>query len=395
MSDPTGPLDAARIRGEVAMTRKLSASHRLIEVHLHGSSADGLRLDRFLAVICPSLTRSLFQMWIQRGEVLHNAQIAQASRRVAKGDHIRVYAQLPANPDNLEHHDAALNIVYAEEDFLVVDKPPGQLVHQAGRVFHGTLLGQVQRYLEERGRDPEEARLVNRIDRETSGLVLVGLSAHTQRLLSQALERRDVEKTYLALAHGCPQPSHGHWRDPIGPGLDGTPKRMVRADGQSCHTEYETVESRAGISLLRITLHTGRQHQIRLHAAHHGHPLVGDWVYGQACQGLPGQALHAHRLSFRHPHHGDVITITSALPSALQDIWQAADRGLAPKMRQLNEAEQLRLKDADQGRRRRLPPWIDSETAAMIQQEMGYPPLSANDQVDGGSSSKDQHESIE
>ncbi|TVR12164.1 MAG: RluA family pseudouridine synthase [Planctomycetota bacterium] len=361
-----------RIRGEASVQRQLTSTHRHIDIILHGSSADGWRLDRILALLCPTLSRSLFQMWIQRGDVRCNGSPARVSTRVRRGDHIAVKTLLPNNPEDLQHHDAALRIVHEEEDFLVVDKPPGQLVHQAGRVFHGTLLGQVQQYLEERGRDPEQARLVNRIDRETSGLVLIGLSADTQRALSMALERRDVQKTYLALCHGCPQPEHGHWRQPIGPGDDGTPKRRIRDDGQPCHTEYQVLEERNGVSLLRITLHTGRQHQIRLHAAHNGHPLLGDWIYGQACEGLPGQALHAHRLVFAHPHHRQAVRVESPLPPPLAAIWEACAHAHLPQPRRLTAAESLRLKDPEEGRRqRRLPDWIPPEIHQQIRHEAG------------------------
>lgn len=360
-----------RIRGEAQVQRQLSSTHRRISVHLHGSSADGMRLDQVLALLCPTLSRSLFQLWIRRGDVQVNGKVAAPSLRVCRDDRIELETLLPPNPEDLQHHDAGLRLVHEEEDFLVVDKPPGQLVHQAGRVFHGTLLGQVQQYLEERGRDPEQARLVNRIDRETSGLVLIGLSADTQRALSMALERRDVDKTYLALCHGCPSPAHGHWRQPIGPGDDGTPKRRIRADGQPCHTEYRVCEERHGVSLLQITLHTGRQHQIRLHAAHNGHPLLGDWIYGQACEGLPGQALHAHLLSFAHPHHGRLLQVESPLPSALADLWQACSEGRLPQLRTLSPAEQLRLKDPEEGKRqRRLPEWLPPELRAQVRQEM-------------------------
>ena len=366
------PPDLSHLRGEVRLERRLTASHRLIDVHIHGAAAENVRLDKLLTNVCPGLTRSLFQMWIGRGDVTVNGRRANAAHKVKIGDHISLQARLPDNPDDLDQGASQLDILYAEDDFLVVNKPPGQLVHQAGKVFHGTLLGHIQSYLEERGRDPEDARLVNRIDRETSGIVLVGLSGEAQRKLSMALERRDVEKTYLALCHGCPEPAHGHWRDPIGPGLEDTPKRMVRPDGQACHTEYVVESTRGEISLLRITLHTGRQHQIRLHASHNGFPLVGDWVYGQACEGLPGQALHAHRIAFQHPHDSQrQVIVESPLPEAIGSIWAAADQGEFPIPRELNETEKGRLKDPEDGiRKRRLPTWLSEDEAQQIRDEM-------------------------
>lgn len=387
-------IDPIRLRGEVQLTRRLTSTHRHIHARIIGAGADGLRVDKFLSLICPSLTRSLFQLWISRGEVQVNGQQVSAARRLRKGDEVRVSARLPPNPSDLDQRAQALQVLLEEPDFLVVDKPPGQLVHQAGRVFHGTLLGQLQAYLEARGQDPEEARLVNRIDRETSGLVLVGLSADTQRALSKALQRRDVEKTYLALCHGRPQPDHGHWHDPIGPGIDGTPKRMVRADGQACHTEYQVCDSAAGISLLRITLHTGRQHQIRLHAAHNGHPLVGDWLYGCPCSGLPGQALHAHRLSFTHPHSGQLLSVESPLHPGIRALWQAAQSGQAPAARELSSSEHQRLKDPEHSGPpdRRLPQWLSAEQTAAVRAEAS---ASGHQQVDRGSRGEDDDQGIE
>ena len=366
------PPDLSHLRGEVRLERRLTASHRIIEVTVHGASAENVRLDKLLTEVCPGLTRSLFQLWIGRGDVTVNGRVAQASHRIKIGDHIHLKALLPANPDDLDQNADDLEILYAEDDFLVVNKPPGQLVHQAGKVFHGTLLGLVQAYLKAQGRDPKEARLVNRIDRETSGIVLVGLTGEAQRKLSMALERRDVEKTYLALCHGTPNPAHGHWKDPIGPGLEDTPKRMVRADGQACHTEYVIEAEHEAISRLRITLHTGRQHQIRLHASHNGHPLVGDWVYGSACEGLPGQALHAHRIAFQHPHKPkEHIVVESPLPVAIQTIWDQAAQGIFPIPRELTDVEKGRLKDPeDEQRRRRLPKWLSEAETQQIRDEM-------------------------
>jgi hypothetical protein len=147
---------------------------------------------------------------------------------------------------------------------------------------------------------------------------------------------------------------------------------MVRPDGQACHTEYVVSETRHGCSLLRITLHTGRQHQIRLHASHNGHPLLGDWVYGNACEGLPGQALHAHRIAFQHPHQpAKQVVVESALPSVLATIWERAQEGVLPQSRELSETEKGRLKDPEDGlRHRRLPSWLSQEEAAKVRAEI-------------------------
>ena len=200
-----------------------------------------------------------------------------------------------------------ISILYHDEHLIAINKPPGQLAHPAGKVYQGTLLNQLQDWCLENNIDDKHLALINRIDRDTSGIILAGLSKEAVAGVCELIRIHEVHKEYRAICHGCPSEQHGHWRDPIGEPYDNRIGKIIRADGLPSHTEFTIGETTGDTStdnaftLLHIRLHTGRQHQIRLHAAHNGFPLVGDWVYGSGCEELAGQALHAAELGFKHP----------------------------------------------------------------------------------------------
>lgn len=376
-----------RLREECEIDKHLDGSHRRIRVTVGGGKASagiGMRLDRLLVEIFPSLSRSLIASWLNDGFGVADGRPAKPGTRVRLGMHIALDCPLPPGGDDLDEPE--LELLYDRDGVVVANKPPGQLAHQAGRVLTGTLLNQLQDLAAERGIDPREARLVNRIDRDTSGIVLATLDEDAHRRLSIALQQRELGKRYHALCLGIPDPEHGHWREPIGDDPTGfTIARQVRADGQASHTEYRVVERTAAAARLAIDLHTGRQHQIRVHAAHAGHPLIGDWVYGGACAELSGQALHAAELTFPDPtgRGRPPITVTAPLPGALGRLWQACLDGAVPTPRELVDDERIRLgldpaiapDDPDQelpdGWHR--PTWMSRAELAELQREADGP----------------------
>jgi 23S rRNA pseudouridine1911/1915/1917 synthase len=365
----TDPALLAQIRDETKVDRRLSRDRRRIAVTVGRGPGVGWRIDRYLAILCPTLSRSLLRRWIDDGYCSLDGRPAGAADRTKAGSELVLDAPLPPTGDPIHDDPPDLRVLYEEEGFLACAKPAGQLPHQAGRILRGTLLNQIQDLLEARGVDPEEARLVNRIDRDTSGIVLVGTDADTHTRLCQALERREVEKEYLALCRGIPEEEHGHWRAPIGDGPAHSIARVVRPDGQACHTEFRVEASASGCSLLRIRLHTGRQHQIRVHAAHAGHPLLGDWVYGAPCEELPGQALHAAGLTFEHPSGQGRVSIEAVLDPAIASLWKQLQGGQPPTPRPLLADEARRLDDRKQAQERRLPQWLSADAAAKVRQE--------------------------
>ncbi|MDA3960223.1 MAG: RluA family pseudouridine synthase [Planctomycetota bacterium] len=370
------------IRNEAKIERVLTQSHRRISVVVGPHAGVGLRLDRFLALALPRISRSLIQRWLNAGYARRgDNEIVSPKHRIKAGDRFEMLCPLPPGILDIDDEPPPLEVLYDQGGVVVVNKPPGLLAHQAGKHLSGTLLNQLQDVAEARGLDVRDARLVNRIDRDTSGIVLASLNEDVHRSLSNALQGGHLRKEYRAICTGMPEPLHGHWRqairdDPTGASI----ARQLHPSGQISHTEYEVVEATPSNShaLLHIVLHTGRQHQIRIHAAGNGHPLVGDWTYGPPCAELLGQALHAARLSFPEPHSGDEVVIEAPLTGAIARLWSHLRAGgeLTPRERNADENRRLDLCPQDaideflpEGWRR--PTWLGDEELRELAEATG------------------------
>ena len=369
---PPDKTEAELIRDQVRVEKKLSNSDRIIEMKVGGTAGIGWRLDRFLPVLFPRFTRSMVQRWIKHGWCTVNGVVATSKQAIRPFQHIVLHTPLPVQEDQGDF--GPLNVLYHQDDILVLNKAPGQLPHQAGKILSGTLLNDIHDWCEENGYDPREARLVNRIDRDTSGIVLCSLNREVHRALSISLQSHDLHKEYRAICIGVPD-EHGHWQDPIAPGSDATIARAIDPSGQESHTEYWVAERSVAdkYALLQIKLHTGRQHQIRIHTAHNGFPLVGDWVYGSACAELGGQALHAAKLIFPSPFNDEDICVEAPLPQRLADLWQHLKEGPALTQLELNREQQSKLgllgqEDAGAWRK---PSWLSDEEYAALLAEHG------------------------
>lgn len=250
------------------------------------------------------------------------------SHRLAAGDELEFEPEAPEAP--LEREDVPLGIAYEDGDLLVVDKPAGVVVHpgagtRRGTVvhgLHGTAAG---------GEDPERPGIVHRLDRDTSGLLVVARSDEAHRRLQSLLRRRVLEREYLALVRGRPRSRRGRIEAPIGRDRrDPTRMSLATDTPREAVTHFELVELLPRHSLLRVRLETGRTHQIRVHLEAIGLPVSGDSVYGVPGDlGLPRQFLHAARLAFPHPMTGARIDIESPLPADLQAALEAARSELA------------------------------------------------------------------
>ena len=368
--------DVEAIRNEVPVERVLTNTHRIVKFTVGRLHGRGWRLDKYLAALMPTISRALIQRWVERGDATIDNVVATGRPVLHPGQYVVLNAPLPERDED-QGYQTQLDILYQDRWLLAINKPPGQLAHQAGRTMSGTLLNQVQDWYETSGGDPLQVRLVNRIDRDTSGIVLVSLDVKAHAIVSQAMEARDLDKEYRAICHGSPSEEHGHWQDPIGEGPPESIARIVRPDGQACHTEYFVLEQAAGIkkkdaarfSLLKLLLHTGRQHQIRVHAAHNGCPLVGDWVYGTPCSELSGQALHAALMEFAHPFEARTVRIEAPLPQRLHDLWrQLADGGSLNRV-PLNKEQRSKLgiELVDDGVKR--PSWLSMEEYEELRRE--------------------------
>jgi 23S rRNA pseudouridine1911/1915/1917 synthase len=376
-----------RLREEAKVHTRTTREERQFDIVAGSGAAVGMRIDAYLTALFPRFTRSLVQKWFARGYITVDGKPARRGLKLRGGESIAVRAPLPRS--DRESDRQPLDLVYADDHLIAINKPPGQLCHPAGKVFVGTLLNQLQDWCHAQGIDDRDLALINRIDRDTSGLILAGLTKQALADVCDQIREHTVYKESRLLCHGVPADEHGHWRDPIGDPPPGRIGKAVRPDGLPSHTEY-WIEDRAPedrYALLRIRLHTGRQHQIRLHAAHHGHPLVGDWVYGAPCEELGGQALHAAAMRFRHPASGEQLALEAPLPAALSQLWLRLKNGVTTTPRVLDASERSRL-DLDRGTAPtgswRRPSWISAEDFRALQQHTGEEtlPFGTTDLID-------------
>ena len=356
--------------------------HRLITVTIGPDGAHDLRLDQYLAAALRTYPRSLLRQWFRNGYI-SNADGKKIKASLIPAANASFTLQLP-HPKVAVAVDAPLDILYQDADCLLVNKPPGQLPHPAGKQMTGTLFNRLQAWADAQGDDPNEIRLVNRIDKDTSGLVLISRHQQAHSILASALRAHELDKRYQALCVGIPEPRQGDWRDPLeGPiDPDQTIAQRVTPDGKESHTGY-TVRATAStndgqqFSWLDIELFTGRQHQIRLHGAHNGHALIGDWLYGQAIVELGAQALHAWRLTFPRPADKKPITVEAPLCGRIQTLWQQLENGLPPTPRRLSDDERSKkglpteaapTVELPDGWRR--PTWMSDDELRELMQEL-------------------------
>jgi len=288
--------------------------------HLVGSMAD-VRLDRFVADKCPELTRTHVQKLIADGFITVNGQRARPSLRLDAGDKVDVVVP-PAPPSPLTPEAIPLSIVYEDEDLLVVDKPPGLTVHPApGHPAH-TLINAILSHVPHLAQISDSLRpgIVHRLDKDTSGLMIVAKNRVAQMGLIEQFRKRSVVKVYLVLVKGRLTPEKGIIDAAIGRDARNRKRMAVVREGRPARTQYQVVKYLDGYTLLEIFPETGRTHQIRVHLAAIGYPVVGDAVYGVKLPYLSRQFLHACRLGFRLPSAGEYVEFSSELP---QDLAQA------------------------------------------------------------------------
>ena len=381
---------AARLRNEVRIAKSLTATHRLVTFTVGKRHPADMTLAVYIRSLLPRYEDEFIRRWCRQEFIRVDGVIAHAEQTMTTGQQVVMNVPLP--PPDPDYVPPPLHILWHDEHLAVLVKQPGHLAHQAGKIMTGTLINQLQDWMLEQGGEPSAIRLVNRIDRDTSGLVLASLDLPAHVGVSRAIEKRQVFKGYRAICHGIPDPRSGHWREPIGGSERSAVVQEVRTDGLASHTEYtiqedtfgvqrsafgvslahvDAVESPSSISqaqassdgasdvfepipnaerrtpndfsLLRIILHTGRQHQIRVHAAHHGCPLVGDWMYGTPCAELGGQALHAAELAFTHPLTGEALRFAAPLPKSFHLLWEDLKNGGNITPIPLNAGQRSRL----------------------------------------------------
>lgn len=277
----------------------------------------GLRLDRFLVSVKAGPSRTALQKAIAMKLALVNGYPERAAYLVSAGDQVSLDMPPPAEialiPENIP-----LRIIYEDPDLLVVDKPRGLVVHPAAGNVRGTLVNAILAHCHDLSGIGGTIRpgIVHRLDKDTTGLLVVAKNDLAHLGLAAQLKERTMARIYLALVHGTPALASGRLEMPIGRHPVDRKRMSVSPRGRPAITNYRTVETLNAYSLLRLSLATGRTHQIRVHLAAAGHPIVGDRTYGSRREtlGLTGQALHAGQLSFMHPRHATPLSFTAEPP---------------------------------------------------------------------------------
>jgi 23S rRNA pseudouridine1911/1915/1917 synthase len=289
----------------------------------------GERLDKVVSAGVPDLSRAMSQRLIKTGEVTVNGRPSKPSYRVEMGDDILV--RVPAEmPESVLPEDIPLDIIYEDEALLVVNKPAGMVVHPALGHPSGTLVNAVLAHCpqvaEVGGLD--RAGIVHRLDKDTSGLILVAKDEAIRAALQRQFKRRQVVKTYLALVEGPMYPREGVIEAPVGRDKRQRKKMAVVRSGRQARTMYRAIEYFDDHTLLEVRPHTGRTHQVRVHLAWLGYPVVGDAVYGHRRQRLLRRRhfLHAARLHFTHPATGEEIEFEAPLPPELSTVLKRLRR---------------------------------------------------------------------
>ena len=280
----------------------------------------GERLDKYIAEQC-QISRSYAQKLIDDGQVAVNGRSAKPSQRLDIGDKV-VTNIPPPSAISLTPEDIPLKVVYEDKDLIVVDKPAGLLVHPAAGQHTGTLVNAILARCPDLGEINGSIRpgIVHRLDKDTSGLMMVAKNEAAQRSLSRQIKQRSIKKVYLALVLGHLSPERGAIDAPIGR-HPGDRKRMaVVSGGREARTEYKVLKYFADYTLVEAMPETGRTHQIRVHFAAIGHPIFGDHIYGKRSPMLGRQFLHAHRLGFRLPTSGELVEFESELPPDLEEV---------------------------------------------------------------------------
>ncbi|MCL5935370.1 MAG: RluA family pseudouridine synthase [Firmicutes bacterium] len=301
-----------------------------------GEEDSGQRLDIFLAAESPDLSRSHIQKLVAEGMVEVSGLPARASYRVKRGD--LVVLRIPPPVELVvEPEPIPLDIYFEDTDVVVVNKPRGMVVHPAEGNYTGTMVNALLFHCRDLSgiNGLKRPGIVHRLDKDTSGLLMAAKNDFAHLELARQLSERKVERRYLALAHGVLKNDRGIVNAPISRHpRDRKRMAVTPGKGRPAITHYKVLGHYGSLTYLELKLETGRTHQIRVHMAYLGHPLVGDLKYGQAKNrfNLEGQFLHAATLGFVHPRSGEKIAFEAPLPGELQGIlenirnWQSGAR---------------------------------------------------------------------
>ena len=299
------------------------SSEAVVRVSEIVATANWARLDRFLSVQEEDLTRSRIHSLIGEGWVSVNGSPGRPSQKVKTGDRVTLTVP-PVRQMDLTPQDIPIEVIYQDSELVVLDKPAGLSVHPGPGHPDGTLVNALL------ARCPDiqgiggvhRPGIVHRLDKDTSGLMVVAKTEKAHHGLSAQIKARQVHKGYLALTVGIPPLDEGTIDAPIARDPRHRQRMAVVLDGRESRTHYQVVERLNGHAMLQLVLETGRTHQIRVHLSYLGYPLFGDEVYGRRSPDLSRHFLHASTLEFKHPGTGLPVAFESALPLELRDVLQ-------------------------------------------------------------------------
>ncbi len=293
----------------------------------------GARLDSF-AASATDFSRNAVQRMIIAGDILLNGREVPGKTKLKEGDCISITPPPPAITD-IVPQDIPLDIVYQDEDIAVIDKPKGMVVHPAAGNPDGTLVNAIMYHIKDLSGIGGEVRpgIVHRIDRMTSGLLVIAKNDDAHIFLSNELKTHAVSRVYYALCDGNFREDSGTVDAPIARARNDRKRMAVDESGRSAITHWRVLERFGDVTFLKVELETGRTHQIRVHMSYIKHPIVGDEVYGRAKNklGIVGQALHAGELRLTHPRTGEAMTFTAPLPEEFQNALDKLRRSAMPR----------------------------------------------------------------
>lgn len=267
-----------------------------------------------------SMSRRMLQKLTRQKGILYNDKPTFLQRPVKEGHVIKVAISFEEDM-SIEPEEVPFTIVYEDEAILIVNKPAGISVHPVQAGQKGTLVAGIAYHWLQQG-EKAKVRLVHRLDRNTSGLLVVAKSFYAHQQLDRQLREHMLKREYLAVVEGQMNKLSGTFSYPIARAKNNSAKRIVSPEGEEAITHYHVQETFAGASLVELTLETGRTHQIRVHLAHAGHPIIGDRLYGSPSRLIRRQALHAFRVTLDHPLSHERMVFTADLPEDMQQLIQ-------------------------------------------------------------------------